>query len=134
MRKSKEASIFYDDPNTNESASKLEDGSEDNVVVSGRYGEKSRSNLALNKMVSQNIKVNINYEYDDIQSMKSRPDLDRFDELDMDYTRTIPNFSNKDPDIPITEDLEVHKKFPFVRSLEYGKPIETRLRASMRTI
>jgi len=39
MRKSKEASIFYDYPNTNESARKLEDGSKDDVVVSGRSGE-----------------------------------------------------------------------------------------------
>lgn len=74
-----------------------------------------------------------------LQSMESRPNLETVDDLESKFARTRPNnlfmntFSKKDPDIPVSEDQEVKKKFPFVTSIQYGKPIDTRLRASIRT-
>lgn len=128
MRKSKEASIFSEESNPLDSARKSIDN---DGLATGRSGEQSQNTNLQNKP-PQNMNININDEYSVLHSMDSQPNLDKFD-FDKDFSKTRPNFSKKDPDIPITEDQEVQKKFPFVKSIEYGKPIETRLRASIRT-
>ena len=65
--------------------------------------------------------------------MASKPVFEVYDDLDTGLNFTRPNLSKRDPDIPLAEDNEVKKHFPFVRSIDYGKPIDTRLRASIRT-
>ena len=77
--------------------------------------------------------ININDEYSVLHSMASKPVFEVYDEFDMGMNITRPYLSKRDPDIPLEEDNEVQKHFPFVRSIDYGKPIETRLRASIRT-
>jgi hypothetical protein len=66
--------------------------------------------------------VNINEEYCVLHSISSEDDEE--DEFQFK--------SRKDPDIPATETSDVKKSFPFVRSMDFSKPIETRIRTSIR--
>ena len=66
-------------------------------------------------------KVNINEEYGILHSISSDDENDEFE----------PKLRD-DPDIPLTETGDVRRSFPFVRSIDFTKPIDTRIRTSIR--
>jgi len=54
-------------------------------------------------------------------------------ELLLDPLALKPKMSKKDPDIPQQETKDILQDFPFVQALDFKRPIETRLRATVRT-
>ena len=66
--------------------------------------------------------MNINEEYCVLHSISSEEDEE--DEFQFK--------SRKDPDLPPTETSDVRRSFPFVRSLDFTKPMQTRIRTTIR--